>query len=552
MVTTRRQWPAVALALTQPPVMATHLSESAPLAVLRALVDLSAVDLLYADRYLCRAETLLATVCTRRQYRTLRHDHVSLPSLTAEIRHATEQGDWSKVRLLAQQAAAVRERLAAGGQILLIADAVYGPRLLHADATTLALSGVVALPHSNLARARDALLGQLETLAAQDSDWAAFYCSRAAHFALCRLVRGQNGGATLDVAELRQQILTAVAVGDFARVKRLTASSTAEDGEVWARLCAPEPVKESARELAAVFPPASPTRARELGLAMETLQGIGSLNRYLGRRCAERATLPAAPLSEMRQALDGGIGSLASIHGLPPNEVLLGADLARRLRKAVGAPITILGRSWWVYGVLPPLGSSEDLAVVMHLSAAQEARGVGRSVNEIRLYTTPAAPILEIAALLRSAHPDLSILTSADRGGSVEQETTATLRRHRTVVYWMTALAAAIGLASAPYLNAAERRVEMAMLVAMGSTATSVLVALVARGAIIGVVGALVGYALGAGIAVGQDIGAGLSMAWSWTQPAAAVVAAGALSVAASVPASIHASYRDHVRLLQE
>ena len=281
--------------------MVTHMCESNVLAVLQALVNVSTVDLLYAGQYLWRAEALLPTVCTRQQYRTLRHDQVSLPSLTAGIRHATEQGDWSRVRILAQQAAAARERLAAGGQILLIADAVYGPRLLHADATTLALSGVVALPHSNLARARDALLGQLDTLTAQDTDWAAFYRSRAAHFALCRLVRDQKSGATLDETRLRQQILTAVATGDFARVKRLTASSTAEDGEAWARLCAPGPAEGRARESAAVFSPASPTRARELGLAMETLEGVGGLNRYLGCRCAERASLPAAPLSEIRQ-----------------------------------------------------------------------------------------------------------------------------------------------------------------------------------------------------------------------------------------------------------
>lgn len=251
-------------------------------------------------------------------------------------------------------------------------------------------------------------------------------------------------------------------------------------------------------------------------------------------------------------APDGGIGSLASVRTLSPGDVLLGADLARRLDRKVGERVRFLGRRWRVHGVLPPLGSSEDLAVVMQLPTLQEASGVGRSVNEIRLHAKPGAQMVEVTALLRSTHPELSVLSGADRGGVAERQTSATLRRHRKVVYWLTALAVGIGLTIAAHLNAAERRGEMAMLVAMGGTAISVLVTLVARAAIIGLAGGTVGYALGAGITIAQDAGAGLALAWSWTHPAAAIVVAAALGVAAAIPVSVHASYQNHVRPLQE
>jgi putative ABC transport system permease protein len=251
-------------------------------------------------------------------------------------------------------------------------------------------------------------------------------------------------------------------------------------------------------------------------------------------------------------ARGGGVGSLVSVDRLGPTDVLLGADLARRLNKMAGDRVTLRGRSWHVARVLPPLGSADDLALFMPLVTLQQMSGAGHSVNEIRLYARQASATAEVAALLRTGHPELSVVRNTDRGDVAERQTAATLRQHRTVIYGLTALAVAIGLMTAAYINAGERRGEMAMLVATGGTATAVLLTLVARAAIVGVVGAVGGYALGAGIAIGQDTSATMSMAWSWVQPVAVVIAAAALSTAAVIPVSIHATYQDHVRALQE
>lgn len=297
----------------------------------------------------------------------------------------------------------------------------------------------------------------------------------------------------------------------------------------------------------------------ELGDAVVPERTLSDLRKELSPwlQASEGRLLLSEPVDTMRTPLigiaaDGGIGSLTRGQRLPLDAVLLGADGARRLGKTTGDRVTFLGRGWRVDGVLPPLGTAEDLAVIVPLPALQEARGVGGSVNEIRLYVTPDARIADIADLLGRTHPNLGVLLGGDRGSATERETAATLRRHRTVVYWLTALAVGIGLMIAAHLNAAERRVEMAMLVAMGGTTLSVLVTLVVRAALIGLVGASVGYAFGAGVAVAQDAGAGLGMAWSWTQPVAAVGAVAALSVAAALPTAMYASYRHHVRSLQE
>lgn len=295
--------------------MTTRPPDADLLPSLRALVSLSTLDVLYADLYLYRAEGLLPAVYTRQQYQALRHDQLSLPRLTAELRHASDQSDWPKVRTLAHQGAELRERLAAASQIFPLADAVYGPRSLHADATTLALSGVVAQPDSNLVRAREAVLDQLRLLTLQDREWARLYESRIEYFEQCRLVSGEPVGPMVDQSQLRQQILTAVAAGDFTRVQRLTDLVVAESATSSGRLRAPRPSEDRVRELAARFPESAVDRAADLGLTMETVPHVSGLNEYLSCGCSDRATFPETPLSETHR--NGG--NCTCGHACPPD-----------------------------------------------------------------------------------------------------------------------------------------------------------------------------------------------------------------------------------------
>ncbi len=91
--------------------MSVDLPQANMVAVLRALVSLSTLDWLYSDQYLLRAEVLLPKLLTREQYLALRYDQESVPRLTQELRQATDRGEWSKVRNLAQQAAEARGRV---------------------------------------------------------------------------------------------------------------------------------------------------------------------------------------------------------------------------------------------------------------------------------------------------------------------------------------------------------------------------------------------------------------------------------------------------------
>lgn len=278
--------------------MAPRSPDTDLLGTLRALVSLNATDMLYADQYLRRAEVLLPEVCTRERYLTLQRDQGSLSRLTKELRQAAERSDWAQVRSLAPQATHTRERLVADEPLLQLADAVYGPRVIHADVTALGLTGIVIHPTGSLLGARDAALAQLRVLLAQDSEWAPFYSKRIAHFEHLQVITEENPGAMVDPGELQKRVLEAVEKADFAQVQRLAENIVTPGQGQPGRLRAPRPAHGRLEELAAAFSDPTTSRARELGLTAEALVANKALNEYLSCCCADRAAFPESVLSE--------------------------------------------------------------------------------------------------------------------------------------------------------------------------------------------------------------------------------------------------------------
>jgi hypothetical protein len=63
------------------------------LAVLRTLVDVSSVDLMYADLYLHRAAELLSEVLSRDDYARVGAERRELPRLAEALRRAAERAE---------------------------------------------------------------------------------------------------------------------------------------------------------------------------------------------------------------------------------------------------------------------------------------------------------------------------------------------------------------------------------------------------------------------------------------------------------------------------
>jgi hypothetical protein len=242
--------------------------------VIRALVTLGELDLLYADRYLHRAERSLASLCSREQFRVVQADEATLSRIVASLREAAEREDWDTVRTLAHDAAARRARLAGTEAVAHLAAAVYGARPLP-TATTLALDGVLALPKGAPKAISETLLGHLRFLIGRDPEWGPFYRRRLNR--LERLARDDEAGAD-DSSVRRQRILEAVKRGAFGEVERLAAnghvSFPTRPGES-------EPGRPAGASLVTAFDPRTLARARDLGLAPELLIADPLLERYV-------------------------------------------------------------------------------------------------------------------------------------------------------------------------------------------------------------------------------------------------------------------------------
>jgi hypothetical protein len=249
--------------------MTTRVPSADNFAAIRALVSLGQADLLYADDYLYWAEQLLDGVCYRGQYAALCRDRESLGRLTQELRVATEHGDWTQARSVAQRAATTREGMGSTEAVFKIAEAVYSPRMLHVNAKTLALNGVSVASTADLRRERDAVVDSLRLLVAADHQRVGFYRWRLAHFEGLRLACPAEDQARLQYDDVRKRIVTAAQREDFGAVLSLLDSVSTPPAQThFVGSPGLEPSPTQAEQLIAPFPAAAVARACCLGLSL--------------------------------------------------------------------------------------------------------------------------------------------------------------------------------------------------------------------------------------------------------------------------------------------
>jgi putative ABC transport system permease protein len=265
-------------------------------------------------------------------------------------------------------------------------------------------------------------------------------------------------------------------------------------------------------------------------------------------RAVEARLVVASELEGRPVSMIGIDAREAARSGPAPGTAALGAELARRL----GGPrsIRIGERELPVSGVRPSAGDAEDLAVFLPLAEAQAIAGV-TGVNALRVYLRAGVAPARAEAALRGAALGGAVVRT-DRGEVADGGAQAALARHRLAAYAAMAVVAALCLLIAAHLDAAERRVELATLIAIGASRRTVLGTLLSRAAAVAATGAILGVALGVVIAAGQDGTALSALARAWPVAGATFAAALALGVAAAAPTAIAAATRDPVRELQE
>jgi len=226
-------------------------------------------------------------------------------------------------------------------------------------------------------------------------------------------------------------------------------------------------------------------------------------------------------------------------------------NLAKKMGKREGSTIRLYGSEFEVVGILGMTGAPEDLALFLQLEKLQNLTGLPKAVNEVRLYPRTGTSSEKIKAFLRTHYPQMNVIDTS-RGETAEQEIGDSLRKHRWIVYVITALTVALCTFIASYLNARERWIEMATLVAVGSTGMMVSWLLLARAVILGLFGTLIGFLLGFILALLQDFESTMHITGMWSLFITIMGMVVGFSALGAVPASVTYALKQHVAALQE
>lgn len=229
-----------------------------------------------------------------------------------------------------------------------------------------------------------------------------------------------------------------------------------------------------------------------------------------------------------------------------------GVELGAALAESLGQPPTIdlSGGPWAVEAVRDATGSAEDGAVFIPLRQAQRLAGLA-GINEIQIYLRAGASPSAAEARLEAARLQARI-EPGNRGAPADEEVQGALARGRRLAQGVLALVVGLGLAVLAHLDAAERRVEVATLRAIGAAGATVWWSLVARSVAVGLAGGILGGLAGAVLAVAQDPAAAPPLATIWSTAALVAAACAGLGALASWPTAMVMSRRDPVPWLQE
>ncbi|MBI2441433.1 MAG: hypothetical protein HYV35_08695 [Lentisphaerae bacterium] len=244
----------------------------------------------------------------------------------------------------------------------------------------------------------------------------------------------------------------------------------------------------------------------------------------IGRRIILIGTRGEAPLlhEDPKQSMSQPV---------PPGGIVLGYELHRDRGLKLGDQVSLLGRQFTVQRLHDERGNKDDITAWIELSVAQDLLNKKGRINAILALECfcegPALPQVrrEIAGILpetqvieRSSEAltrsEARAQVEADGKTRIEQERQARIRLQRErerfaailVPLVMAACAVWIGLLT--FLDTRERRLEIAILRALGLGTLQVLFIFLAKALVIGLIGGLLGVA--AGVLAGAQIGTAL------------------------------------------
>lgn len=243
---------------------------------------------------------------------------------------------------------------------------------------------------------------------------------------------------------------------------------------------------------------------------------------------------------------------ITDLDALGPGQAVLGSEAARRFGLKEGDRIDLMRRSFLIAKVLSTSGDRDDVGIFLKLSDLQELAGRRDQINTFRFFPATAADQPRLTAFLQRQYPTLRLERNVARDEASVNEMENTLSLHKRVIVFFSALVVALSLGIGTYLNANERRTELATLVALGGTAYTVLALMAVRSFVIGIVGGTAGFLLGGIIGWSRIAGFSPRLLFAVDVLFFATVGTAVLCALVAVLASIRVAGQDPVAQLQK
>ena len=189
------------------------------------------------------------------------------------------------------------------------------------------------------------------------------------------------------------------------------------------------------------------------------------------------------------------------IENLESDEVLVGSDIAKKLKLQEGSEIAMLDSPFKVSAILPQTGTIDDSRIFAHLHTVQDLTGKGAVVNAIEVVGCCEQISKGLIAKINNLIPDAKVITISHIVDT--QVRTNQLMKSLSTLFLVIIIGiGGASIANDMYNNVYERKREIGTLVALGASSSTVLKVFLLKALVLGIIGGIGGYLLGTLLAI--------------------------------------------------
>jgi putative ABC transport system permease protein len=189
------------------------------------------------------------------------------------------------------------------------------------------------------------------------------------------------------------------------------------------------------------------------------------------------------------------------IEDLAENAVLVGGDVAQKLRLEERDSLRILKQTFFVNAVLPVTGTVDDNRIFAHLHTVQGLSNRKASLNVIEIVGCCSEISKGLIQKLNKLLPDAKVVTITQIV-STQINTNKMMNNLSLLLLIIIIVIGGAGIANYMFANVYERRREIGILMAMGAKPGWIVKLFLLKSLLIGLTGGVIGYILGTLIAV--------------------------------------------------